>query len=166
MSIPGLLQIAIYVVLLFAITKPVGLLLFRVFGNDRASLSLVERWIYRLTRVKPEVEQGWVAYAFAMLIFSAVGALATYLIERTQNFLPFNPEGLDAVPPDLAFNTAMSFTTNTNWQSYVPETTMSYFTQMAATVFLRSCTRSRPRQATMARLSRESTPTLRTTTRP
>src|SRR5207245_1775567 len=81
------------------------------------------------------VEQGWIGYAFALLTFSLVGALATYLIERLQNVLPFNPRGLDAVPPELAFNTALSFTTNTNWQFYAGETTMSYFTQMAALAF-------------------------------
>jgi K+-transporting ATPase ATPase A chain len=135
MSIPGLLQIVLYVVVLFAITKPVGLLLFRVFSTEHGSFTPIERWIYRLTGVNPEVEQGWVGYAFAMLLFSAVGGLLTYVVERTQNLLPFNPQGLDAIAPDLAFNTAMSFTTNTNWQSYVPETTMSYFTQMAALSF-------------------------------
>src|SRR5579871_6243506 len=139
MSLPGLLEIALYVVILFLITKPVGLHLYKVFSGQRTFLDPVlgplERLIYRLTGVNSEAEQGWKGYAFALLIFSVVGALATYLIERTQNFLPFNPQGLDAVAPDLAFNTAMSFTTNTNWQFYVPETTMSYFTEMAALAF-------------------------------
>jgi potassium-transporting ATPase potassium-binding subunit len=139
MSIPGLLQIALYVVILFVITKPVGLHLARVFSGERTFLDPLmgplERGIYRLTGVNPHAEQGWVAYAFALLVFSLVGALATYLIERLQNLLPFNPQGLDAVAPDLAFNTAVSFTTNTNWQFYSGETTMSYFTQMAALAF-------------------------------
>jgi K+-transporting ATPase ATPase A chain len=139
MSIPGLAQVVLYVVVIFAITKPVGLHLWRVFAGERTVfdplLRPAERVIYRLTGVNADAEQGWVGYAFALLIFSAVGALVTYSIERLQNVLPFNPQGLDAVPADLAFNTAVSFTTNTNWQSYVPETTMSYFTQMAALAF-------------------------------
>jgi K+-transporting ATPase ATPase A chain len=138
-SIPGLLQVVLYVVLVFAMTRPLGLHLWRVFSGERTRLDPllrpVERLIYRLTGVNADVEQGWVGYTFALLIFSAVGALVTYGIQRLQNVLPFNPQGLDAVPPDLAFNTAVSFTTNTNWQSYVPETTMSYFTQMAALAF-------------------------------
>src|SRR5690348_14829951 len=125
MSIPGLLQVALYVVLLVLITKPVGLHLWRVFEGQRTFLSPVigplERLVYRLTGVNPEVEQGWKGYTFAMLMFSVVGAVVTYAIQRTQNLLPFNPQGLDAVREDTAFNTAMSFTTNTNWQSYVPE---------------------------------------------
>jgi K+-transporting ATPase ATPase A chain len=139
MSIPALLQIALYVVALCLITRPVGVHLWRVFDGQRTFLSPVlgplERGIYRLTGVDAEVEQGWKGYAFAMLMFSVVGALVAYAIQRTQNFLPFNPQGLDAVREDTAFNTAMSFTTNTNWQSYVPETTVSYFTQMAALAF-------------------------------
>ncbi len=139
MTVPGLLQIALYVVLLFAITKPVGLHIARVFSGERTFLDPLlgplERGVYRLTGVDPRTEQGWPGYAFAVLIFSLVGALMTYLIERLQNVLPFNPQGLDAVPPELAFNTAVSFTTNTNWQFYAGETTMSYFTQMAALAF-------------------------------
>jgi K+-transporting ATPase ATPase A chain len=139
MSIEGLLQVALYVVVLFLITKPVGLHLYRVFSGERTFLTPVlgpvERLIYRVSTIDPEVEHGWVGYGFALLIFSAVGGLLTYAVERTQNVLPFNPQGLDAVAPDLAFNTAMSFTTNTNWQFYGGESTMSYFTQMAALAF-------------------------------
>jgi K+-transporting ATPase ATPase A chain len=113
--------------------------MWRVFDGQRTFLTPVvgplERGIYRLSSVHPESEQGWVGYAFAMLIFSVVGGLLTYAIERLQNVLPFNPQNLDAVAPDLAFNTAMSFTTNTNWQFYAGESTMSYFTQMAALAF-------------------------------
>src|SRR5262249_44333201 len=123
MSTPGLLQIALFVLVLLLITRPVGLHLWRVFSGERTVLSPVlgpvERGIYRLTGVNPEVEQGWKGFAFAMLMFSVVGGLLTYAIQRTQNLLPFNPQGLDAVREDTAFNTAMSFTTNTNWQSYV-----------------------------------------------
>jgi K+-transporting ATPase ATPase A chain len=111
-----------------------GSYLARVFA-DPPVLGRLERAIYRLTAVNPEAEQGWVGYTFALLLFSAAGALVTYAIERLQNLLPFNPQGLDAVAPDLAFNTAVSFTTNTNWQNYAGETTMSYFTQMAALAF-------------------------------
>src|SRR5262249_25405657 len=98
-------------------------------------LGPLERGIYRLTGVNHDVEQGWKGYAFAMLLFSVVGAVVTYAILRLQNLLPFNPQGFDAVAPDLAFNTAVSFTTNTNWQFYSGESTMSYFSQMAALAF-------------------------------
>ena len=135
MTNPGLLQIVLYVLVLFLITRPLGVHLWRVFSGERTFLTPVlgplERGIYRVTAVRPEVEQGWVGYGFAMLLFSLMGALLTYLIERTQNLLPLNPQGFDAVAPDLAFNTAVSFTTNTNWQFYSGESTMSYLTQMA-----------------------------------
>ena len=135
MTNPGLLQIVLYVLVLFLITRPLGVHLWRVFSGERTFLTPLlgplERGIYRVTAVRPEVEQGWVGYGFAMLLFSLVGALLTYLIERTQNLLPLNPQGFDAVAPDLAFNTAVSFTTNTNWQFYSGESTMSYLTQMA-----------------------------------
>ena len=143
MSLPGLLQVVLYVVLLVAITRPMGAHLARVFADpgsgQRNFLAPVfgplERAIYRMTAVNPEAEQSWVGYTFALLVFSVAGAVVTYAIERLQNLLPFNPQGLDAVAPDLAFNTAVSFTTNTNWQNYGGETTMSYFTQMAALAF-------------------------------
>ena len=139
MSIQGILQILIYAALLIAVTKPLGLHMWRVYTGQRTFLAPVfgpvERLIYRLTAVDPEKEQGWVGYAFALLLFSAVGALLTYAIERLQNVLPFNPQRVDGVAPDLAFNTAMSFTTNTNWQFYGGESTMSYFTQMTALAF-------------------------------
>ena len=135
MTNPGLLQIVLYVLVLFLITRPLGVHLWRVFSGERTFLTPLlgplERGIYRVTAVRPEVEQGWVGYGFAMLLFSLMGALLTYLIERTQNLLPLNPQGFDAVAPDLAFNTAVSFTTNTNWQFYSGESTMSYLTQMA-----------------------------------
>lgn len=139
MSVPGLLQVAVYVALLVVITRPVGLHMARVFSGERTFLSPVvgplERTIYRLTSVDPEVEQGWKAYAYSVLLFSLVGALLTYVILRLQNLLPFNPQGFDAVAPDLAFNTAVSFTTNTNWQFYSGESTMSYFSQAVALAF-------------------------------
>jgi potassium-transporting ATPase potassium-binding subunit len=139
MSLPGLLQVAVYVLVLVLITKPVGLHMWRVFDGQRTFLSPVfgplERIIYRLSAVNPAVEQGWKGYAFAMLVFSVVGAVVTYAILRLQNLLPLNPQGFDAVSPELAFNTAVSFTTNTNWQFYSGESTMSYFSQMAALAF-------------------------------
>jgi len=139
MSVPGLLQILLYAILLILVTKPLGLHMWRVYTGERTFLSPVleplEQAVDRLTAVDPSKEQGWVGYTFALLLFSVVGGLLTYAIERLQNVLPFNPQGLDAVSPDLAFNTAMSFTTNTNWQFYAGESTMSYSTQMAALAF-------------------------------
>jgi potassium-transporting ATPase potassium-binding subunit len=139
MSIPGLLQVVLYVVVLVLITRPIGQHMARVFTGERTCLDPLmgpaERAIYRVTAVDPAAEQSWVGYSFALLVFSAAGAVVTYAIERLQNVLPFNPQGFDAVAPDLAFNTAVSFTTNTNWQFYSGESTMSYFTQMAALAF-------------------------------
>jgi potassium-transporting ATPase potassium-binding subunit len=139
MSIPGLLQVVLYVVVLVLITRPIGQHMARVFTGERTFLDPLmgpaERAIYRVTAVDPAAEQSWVGYSFALLVFSAAGAVVTYAIERLQNVLPFNPQGFDAVAPDLAFNTAVSFTTNTNWQFYSGESTMSYFTQMAALAF-------------------------------
>ena len=127
-------------VALAAITKPMGLYLLRVLdANGRTWLDPVlgplERLTYRLMGVKPEREQDWKQYTLAMLIFSLVGCVFTYAILRLQNILPLNPQGLGALSPDLAFNTAVSFTTNTNWQSYVGETTMSYLSQMVGLAF-------------------------------
>ncbi len=136
MTINGWLQIALYCVLLLLITRPIGGYMTRVFNGERTLLSPVlrplERATYRLCGVDETQEQYWVSYAIAMLAFSLAGFVVMYGIQRLQNVLPFNPAGQDAVSPDLAFNTSVSFMTNTNWQSYVPETTMSYLTQMAA----------------------------------
>src|ERR1700733_5938339 len=135
MTINGWLQIALYCVLLLLITRPIGGYMTRVFTGERTSLSLVlrpvERGIYRLCGVDETQEQHWVSYAIAMLAFTLAGFVVLYAIQRLQNVLPFNPAGQSAVGPDLAFNTSASFITNTSWQSYVPETTMSYLTQMA-----------------------------------
>jgi potassium-transporting ATPase potassium-binding subunit len=139
MSIPGLIQLLVYAAFLILVTKPLGIYMWRVFEGERTFLSPVlgplERAIYRLTAARPELEHGWKGYALALLLFSVVGGVLTYAIERLQNILPFNPQGLPGVAPDLAFNTAMSFTTNTNWQFYGGESTMSYSTQMAALAF-------------------------------
>jgi K+-transporting ATPase ATPase A chain len=135
MTANGWLQIALFFVVVLALTKPLGAYMFRVFEGDRQPLPRVfgpvERALYRLCGVKADAEQTWPVYAFSLLAFSFFGVLVTYAIQRLQHVLPFNPQKLAAVEPALAFNTAASFTTNTNWQSYVPETTVSYFTQMA-----------------------------------
>ncbi len=136
MSVPGILQIVLYVVVLLAITKPVGLYMVKVFGGERTFLSPViqpvERLIYHLTGVDPNREQRWTGYVVGMVLFNLMGVLAVYSFERLQQYLPLNPAGLGPVsPPDLAWNTAVSFTSNTNWQFYSGESTMSYFTQMA-----------------------------------
>jgi K+-transporting ATPase ATPase A chain len=135
MSVNGWLQFAIYSLILLATVKPVGIYLARVLEGERtwldAVLRPIERLIYKLCGVNAESEMNWREYAFGVLGFSAVSMVLTYAIERLQNHLPWNPQGLAAVGPDLAWNTAASFTTNTNWQSYVPEATMSYLTEMA-----------------------------------
>jgi K+-transporting ATPase ATPase A chain len=130
----GWLQIAMYLGVLLALAKPLGAYLARVYqgrpcGLDRA-LGPVERLLYRVCRVRPEAEQGWRAYASALLVFNLLGFLAVYALQRLQAALPANPEGMAPVTPDSSFNTAMSFTTNTNWQGYGGESTMSYLTQM------------------------------------
>jgi potassium-transporting ATPase potassium-binding subunit len=128
MTSNGLLQITVYFLVLLALTKPVGVFMARVF-DGRMKFRL-EGLLYKLCGIKPEQEQRWTQYAGAMLMFTLAGVLLTYLIQRIQGFLPFNPQGFGTVAPDLAFNTAVSFATNTNWQSYIPEVTMSYLTQM------------------------------------
>jgi K+-transporting ATPase ATPase A chain len=139
----GIAQILVYFVILLLITKPMGLYLTAVFGGRRTWLSPVmrpvERGIYKVCGVDETKEQDWKIYTAAMLLFSAAGMLLLYLIQRLQDHLPaqsqLNPAGQSAVDPLLAFNTAASFTTNTNWQNYSGETTMSYLTQMAGLAF-------------------------------
>jgi hypothetical protein len=135
MSANGWFQFAVFSVILLASVRPVGIYLARVLEGERTWLDPVlrpvERLIYRLCGINSDKEMNWREYAFAMLGFSAVTLVVTYAIERLQARLPWNPQGLANVGPDLAWNTAASFTTNTNWQSYTPETTMSYLTQMA-----------------------------------
>jgi potassium-transporting ATPase potassium-binding subunit len=136
MTFNGWLQIALYAVLVVLLTKPMGGYMTRVFAGERTLLRPVlrplELGIYKICGVREDEEQHWVGYAVAMLAFSFAGFVIMYGIQRLQNVLPLNPQGQDAVSPDLAFNTSVSFMTNTNWQSYVPETTMSYLTQMTA----------------------------------
>src|SRR3984957_19878715 len=135
MTVNGWLQIALYCVLLVLLTKPLGGYMTRVFAGERTPLSPVfrpvERLLYRLSGVNEAEEQHWVTYAIAMLAFTFAGFVVLYALQRLQALLPFNPQNLDAVSPDLSFNTSVSFVTNTNWQSYTPETTMSYLVQMA-----------------------------------
>ncbi|HEV2722798.1 MAG TPA: potassium-transporting ATPase subunit KdpA, partial [Thermoanaerobaculia bacterium] len=128
-----LLKIAVYFLLILAVTKPVGLYMARVF--ERKKTYGIERAIYRLGGVDETREHDWMQYTIAMLVFSGVGLLLTYAIERLQHVLPLNPDKLAAVPPDLAWNTATSFTTNTNWQAYSGESTMSHLTQMVGLTF-------------------------------
>ncbi len=135
MTLNGWFQIALYSAIILLLVKPFGAYMTAVFAGERTFLSPVlgpvERACYRLCGVDERTDQHWVAYAVSMLMFSLVGFLSLYALMRLQAFLPFNPADQSAVEEGLAFNTAMSFTTNTNWQSYVPETTMSYLVQMA-----------------------------------
>jgi len=140
MTINGWVQIFVFLALIFAVTKPMGVFMARVFAGERTFLDPVlrpvERVIYRVTGVDEKHEMRWTEYATAMLLFSVVSMLVLYLIQRIQYWLPFNPQHFAGVTPEhLAFNTAASFTTNTNWQAYSGETTMSYFTQMAGLAF-------------------------------
>jgi K+-transporting ATPase ATPase A chain len=135
----AVLQLGLFAVLVTIISVPLGLYMARVFSEERTFLDPVlrpvERAIYRLCGVNPAAEMTWAEYALAIMLFSAVGMLVLYGLERLQQFLPFNPQGMGPVAPDLAFNTAASFTTNTNWQAYAGESTMSYLTQMAGLAF-------------------------------
>ena len=134
MYMTGVLQIAITLLLVFAAAVPLGGYVLRVMEGERVALSRasapVERLFYRLSGVDPAREQSWFVYTMSMLAFSLVGFLSLYALQRLQNVLPLNPRGFDAVAPDLAFNTSLSFITNTNWQNYSGETTMSHLTQM------------------------------------
>jgi K+-transporting ATPase ATPase A chain len=134
MTANGVLQLVVYVVVLLALAKPLGAYMARVYegrpcGLDKA-LGWLERLIYKLCGVRPSEEMGWKTYALTMLLFNLAGLLAVYALQRLQGMLPLNPQGLGAVSPDSSFNTAVSFATNTNWQGYGGETTMSYLTQM------------------------------------
>jgi K+-transporting ATPase ATPase A chain len=148
MTVNGWLQILVFFLIILAITKPMGVFMAHVFNREKTFLDPVlrpiERLIYKLTRVDEKREMRWTEYAVAMLLFSAVSMLVLYLIQRVQGHLPFNPQHLSGIDSSgsstgafvgSAFNTAASFTTNTNWQSYVPEVTMSYLTQMAGLAY-------------------------------
>jgi K+-transporting ATPase ATPase A chain len=135
MTLNGWLQIIFFFVVLLVLTKPLGVFMYRVYEGDKQPLPRVlgpiERFLYRLSGVDPKKEQTWLGYAAALLAFSLFGVLVTYAIQRLQHVLPFNPQKLGAVEQTSAFNTAVSFTTNTNWQFYTGEQAMSYLTQMA-----------------------------------
>src|ERR1051325_6226859 len=145
MRVGGVFYISFYFLLLLALTKPLGLFMARVFEGKRTFLHPLlrplERFIYRVCGIREDAEQRWTQYTASILAFSLVGFLLVYLLQRLQGWLPFNPLGFgtDHAPanattltPDLAFNTAVSFMSNTNWQAYGGETTVSYFVQMAA----------------------------------
>jgi K+-transporting ATPase ATPase A chain len=139
MTLNGWFQFFFFFAAVLLVTKPMGVFLARVFSGERTWLDPVmrpvERLLYRLTRVDEEREMRWTEYSIAMLLFSGVSMTVLYLLERTQQWLPLNPQKFAAVPADLALNTAASFTTNTNWQFYAGERTMSYLTQMAGLGF-------------------------------
>jgi K+-transporting ATPase ATPase A chain len=139
MTALGIFQIFLFLAIVLAITKPIGLFLARVFAGEKTFLDPlcrpVKRFIYGLCGIDEAAEMSWKQYGFSMLLFSAVSLILLYVIERAQHFLPFNPHRFAGVSPSLAWSTAVSFTTNTNWQAYVPETTMTYFTQMAGLAY-------------------------------
>ena len=139
MTANGWFQIGLYLFVIFLVTKPLGVFMTRVFNREKTFLDPllrpIEKVVYRLTRVDEQREMRWTEYTISMLLFSGVSMALLYLIERTQTWLPFNPQKLANVDPALAFGTAASFTTNTNWQAYTGETTMSYLTQMAGLAY-------------------------------
>jgi K+-transporting ATPase ATPase A chain len=139
MTANGWLQIGVYLLAILAVTAPLGRYMTRVFNRERTWLDPLlrplERLIYRATGVDNSREMRWTEYTVAMLLFSGVSMLVLYLLQRLQQWLPLNPQQFAAVPPDLAFNTSASFTTNTNWQAYSGESTMSYLTQMAGLAY-------------------------------
>jgi K+-transporting ATPase ATPase A chain len=140
MSVFGWIQLGLFMAALLLLTKPLGLHLVRVLDADGKTildpvLKPVEHLLYRILRVDPRREQDWKRYTLSLLYFSLIGLLLTYAILRLQHLLPLNPQGLGPLKPDLAFNTAVSFATNTNWQNYAGESTLSYFSQMVGLVF-------------------------------
>jgi len=139
MTLNGWLQILFFLLAVFLVTRPLGSFMARVFTRQRTWLDPVmrpvERLVYRATGVDETHEMRWTEYAVAILLFSVVSMVVLYAMQRLQAVLPFNPQGFSGVAPDLSFNTAASFTTNTNWQAYSGESTMSYFTQMAGLAY-------------------------------
>jgi K+-transporting ATPase ATPase A chain len=135
----AIVQVGLFFIIVTLVSVPLGLYMARVFNDERTFMDPVlrplEKLIYRVCGVRPATDMTWFEYAIAMLLFSMVGMLVLYAMQRLQQLLPFNPQAMGAVAPDLAFNTAASFTTNTNWQAYGGESTMSYFTQMAGLAF-------------------------------
>ena len=139
MTANGWFQIGLFFLLILLVTKPIGVFVMRVFNREKTFLDPVlrpiERLVYWLTGVDESREMRWTEYTISMLLFSGVSMALLYFIERTQHWLPFNPQKLINVDPSLAWGTAASFTTNTNWQAYSGEATMSYFTQMAGLAY-------------------------------
>ena len=135
-TLPGIYQIILYLVVLLLLVKPVGWYMTRVFEGNNCGLTVIlrplERFIYRICQIDSNKEMTWKTYLIAMLVFNLFGIFLVYAILRLQYYLPLNPLGLSAIAPDLAFNTAISFATNTNWQAYSGETSMSYFSQSIA----------------------------------
>src|SRR5690349_14718909 len=127
-------QLIFYLVVLLALAKPLGSFMAKVYQGEHTFLDPVlgpvERFVYRLSGVKPEEDMNWKTYAIAVMVFNVLGLIVVYLLQRLQGVLPLNPQGLGAVTPDSSWNTATSFATNTNWQGYGGEVTMSYLTQM------------------------------------
>lgn len=134
MTVNGILQLVLYFGVLLLLSKPLGVYMARVYEGEPCGLNRVlgplERILYRLCGIRPDEEMDWKKYTVTVLLFNAAGMLVLYLLQRIQGILPLNPQGFPAVSPDSSFNTAVSFTTNTNWQGYGGETTMSYLTQM------------------------------------
>src|SRR5262249_10264355 len=139
MTTNGILQIAIFAAIITAIAVPFGVYMARVFAGEQTFLSPVlgpvERAVYWVSGVDPKKEQHWLTYTFALLLFNLGCFGLLYALLRLQYYLPFNPQGMTGMPPALALNTAVSFVTNTNWQNYGGETTLSYFSQMAGLTF-------------------------------
>src|SRR5207302_2508977 len=139
MTANGWFQILFYLLVILLLTKPIGVFMTRVFNREKtfldALLRPVEKLVHRLTGVDEQREMRWTEYTISMLLFSGVSMVLLYLIERTQRWLPFNPQKFPNVDPALAFGTSASFTTNTNWQVYSGESTMSYLTQMAGLAY-------------------------------
>jgi K+-transporting ATPase ATPase A chain len=139
MTLNDLLQLAIFFLVLLAITRSLGIYMAKVFSGEKTfanrALGPLERMIYRACRIDPCEEQRWTAYTKAMLLFNLARLILLYALQRFQYYLPLNPQEFSGVNPDLAFNTAVSFTTNTNWQAYSGESTMSYLVQMAGLTF-------------------------------
>ena len=136
MTVNGLVQCVLYLVVLIGLAKPLGTYMARVYEGEKTPLDPVlkpvERLLYRFCAVDPEEGMTWKTYALAMMWFNILGLAVVYLLQRLQGMLPLNPQGLAGVSADSSFNTAVSFATNTNWQSYSGEVTMSYLTQMLA----------------------------------
>ena len=134
MNLYSWLQIIFYLIVLIALAKPLGSFMAKVYQGEHTFLDRVlgpiERFIYRLAGVKPEEDMNWKTYAIAVLLFNVIGLLVVFAVQRLQAFLPLNPQELGAITPDSSWNTATSFATNTNWQGYGGEVTMSYFSQM------------------------------------